>query len=344
MDELKIEYMKTGDLIPYENNPRNNDDAVDYVANSIREFGFKVPIIIDSKNVIVAGHTRLRASQKLGLETVPCIRADDLTEDQIRAFRLADNKASEFATWDLGKLEIELEDIEIDMQDFGFDFQEPEEDDGYYGDERERTFNATNFRQFDQERATGRYDMPVLQAVDHVPQKMIGFNYALTSNDYDACIHFFLDDYQFERVWNQPERYIEILKKFDCCLTPNYSIYRDMPEAVKIWNTYRGRLLGQMMQDNGIVTIPIVYWGERLTWDYCFDGIPEESTIATNNIIDDDDYARYIWDEGMKELLRRKRPKRILLYGNDVECDFDFGDTEVLVYVNDVVMRMRGEV
>lgn len=343
MEELRIEYLNIEDLKPYENNPRNNEEAVEYVANSIREFGFKVPIIIDSDNVIVAGHTRLKASELLGLEKVPCIRASDLSEDQVRAFRLADNKASEFATWDLGKLEIELEDIEFDMQEFGFEFTEPEEDDGYYGDERERNFNSTNFKAFDQERAVGRYDMPVLQPVDYVPTRMLGFNYALTSKDFGSCIHFFLDDYQFERFWNAPEKYLPILQKFDACLTPNFSIYRDMPEAVKIWNTYRGRLLGQMMQDVGITVVPIVYWGERLTWDYCFDGIPEESTLATNNIIDNDEYARYIWDEGMKELIRRKRPNRILLYGNDVECDFDFGDTEVVVLKNDVVMRMRGE-
>lgn len=96
------------DLIPYENNPRINDNAVDAVANSIKEFGFKVPIVVDKNNVIVAGHTRLKAAQKLGLEEVPVIVADDLTEEQIKAFRLADNKVSELADWDFSKLEEEL--------------------------------------------------------------------------------------------------------------------------------------------------------------------------------------------------------------------------------------------
>ena len=114
--EKKIE-----ELIPYENNPRINDESVDYVANSIKEFGFKVPIVIDNNNVIIAGHTRLKASKKLGLESVPCIIADDLTEEQVRAFRLADNKASELSTWDMEKLNLELDTLyEINMQDFGF--------------------------------------------------------------------------------------------------------------------------------------------------------------------------------------------------------------------------------
>lgn len=94
---MNIVEKKVADLIPYENNPRKNDDAVDAVAASIKEFGFKVPIVIDENNVIVAGHTRLKAAQKIGLKTVPCIVADDLNDDQIRAFRLADNKTSELA-------------------------------------------------------------------------------------------------------------------------------------------------------------------------------------------------------------------------------------------------------
>lgn len=109
------------DLKPYENNPRNNTGAIEAVANSIREFGFKVPIIIDKNGVIVAGHTRYEAAKKLGLEHVPCIRAVDLTEEQITAFRLADNKTGELAKWDFEALEDELAKLrEIDMSDFGF--------------------------------------------------------------------------------------------------------------------------------------------------------------------------------------------------------------------------------
>lgn len=121
MKELQLEYLDLSDIIPYENNPRCNDKAIDYVANSIKEFGFKVPIIIDQKNVIVAGHTRLKACEKLGLKKAPCIRANDLTEDQIKAFRLADNKVGEIATWDLDKLNLELENIDFDMTPFGFE-------------------------------------------------------------------------------------------------------------------------------------------------------------------------------------------------------------------------------
>ena len=124
MAELVVKYLPTDDLIPYANNPRRNDTAVDKVANSIKEFGFRVPIVVDADNVIVAGHTRLKAAKKLGLKTVPCVVADDLTEDQIKAYRLADNKVSELAEWDFELLDLELDDIELDMSQFGFEFDE----------------------------------------------------------------------------------------------------------------------------------------------------------------------------------------------------------------------------
>ena len=122
MNKLQIEYIDIDKLIPYINNPRINDNAVDKVAGSIAEFGFKNPIIIDKDNVIVAGHTRLLASRKLDLKEVPVIKVEDLTEQQVKAFRIADNKTSEFAEWDMELLEIELEDL--DDLFTGFDMKE----------------------------------------------------------------------------------------------------------------------------------------------------------------------------------------------------------------------------
>lgn len=116
--------MATSNLIPYVNNPRQNDDAVDAVASSIKNFGFKVPIVIDNQNEIVTGHTRLKAANKLGLDEVPVIVADDLTPEQIKAFRLADNKVGEIAEWNEELLAIELEELDnldFDMSEFGFD-------------------------------------------------------------------------------------------------------------------------------------------------------------------------------------------------------------------------------
>lgn len=118
---MKIVMKKVTQLNEYENNPRNNEAAIESVANSIKSFGFKVPIVITSEHVIIAGHTRLKAAISLDLKEVPCIIADDLSEDQIKAFRLADNKTAELATWDFTKLENELIDIDMDMLQFGFE-------------------------------------------------------------------------------------------------------------------------------------------------------------------------------------------------------------------------------
>lgn len=135
---MKIVNLKTDQLIPYINNPRHNDDAVDKVASSIKEFGFKVPIVINKDNVVVTGHTRLKAAKKLGIEEVPCIIADDLTDAQIKAFRIADNKVSEYAEWNEELLKLELEQLEemdfnldelnIDYSDFDLDIGEDIED------------------------------------------------------------------------------------------------------------------------------------------------------------------------------------------------------------------------
>lgn len=127
MDKLKIVYKKIDDLTPYENNPRLNDGAVDVVAKSIEEFGFKVPIVIDKDGVIVAGHTRLKAAKQLQIDEVPCIIADDLSDEELKAFRLADNKVAELAGWDWDKLEEELEKLklsDIDMEELGFEEDE----------------------------------------------------------------------------------------------------------------------------------------------------------------------------------------------------------------------------
>ena len=124
---MQIEYRKIDELTPYENNPRINDHAVEAVASSIQEFGFKVPVIIDKDDVVIAGHTRIKAARQLGMDEVPTIKADDLTPEQVRTFRLADNKTAELAYWDHEMLNVEIEDLinlGVDNLDsYGFDLE-----------------------------------------------------------------------------------------------------------------------------------------------------------------------------------------------------------------------------
>ena len=124
---LNVKEISIDLITEYENNPRFNDEAVGKVAESIKEFGFKVPIIIDKDNIIIAGHTRYKAAKELGIDKVPCIVASDLTPEQVKAFRLADNKVSEFSSWDEGKLYnelMELQTMDFNIESFGFDIKE----------------------------------------------------------------------------------------------------------------------------------------------------------------------------------------------------------------------------
>lgn len=141
MNKLEIKYIPTEEIKPYKNNPRLNEDAIPYVMNSIKEFGFKNPIILDKNNVIVAGHTRLESAKRLDMKEVPVIYADDLSEEQVKAFRLADNKVAEKSLWDYTKLDEELEDIlDIDMSmfDFDIDIQKTNLEDFFEDDDKEK--------------------------------------------------------------------------------------------------------------------------------------------------------------------------------------------------------------
>lgn len=126
--DFNIEFVKTSELKPYERNAKKHPaDQVEHIANSIKEFGFRQPIVADRNNIVVIGHGRLLASQKLGLEVVPVVYVDDLTEEQIKALRLSDNKTNE-SEYDFDILDQELADIlDLDMSDFGFDLNEFEE-------------------------------------------------------------------------------------------------------------------------------------------------------------------------------------------------------------------------
>lgn len=330
---MNIQQISINDLKPYPQNAKKHpSEQVEHIANSIREFGFQQPIVVDKDNVVVIGHGRLLAAKKLNMDSVPCVRADDLTDEQIKALRLADNKTNE-SEWDFDLLDMELSDIEIDMEQFGFDFDfddiaKDKSENEYYGDERERTYNSVNFNEYDESRTQGFYNMPIIKKCNYIPDNLIGFNYVKTAKETNAGVHFFIDDYQFERIWNSPQLIIDRLKNFQCVFTPDWSLYMDMPMAMKIWNVYRSRLIGQMCQDAGIKVIPTLSWAEKETYQFCFDGLEQGGTVAVSTVgVMQDEKAKEIWVDGMKEAIRRLQPKQVILYGSEI--DFDFGNAEV---------------
>lgn len=321
---MNIVQKNISDLRPYDKNAKLHDERqIENVANSIRRFGWQQPIVIDKNNVVIIGHCRLLAAKKLGLEKVPVTVADELTDEEVRELRIADNKTNE-SEWDFELLTEDAIDLDFDGFDFDFDFLlEEAEEDGYYGDERERTFNSVNLHDVDLNRTAGRWQIPVIKATQHIPHDLISFNYVLNKDAFDKGVHFYVDDYQFERIWNKPHEYMDRLKLFDCCLTPDFSMYLEMPMAMQLWNVYRSRLVGQIMQDNGITVIPTLMWSTPESYDFCFDGIEPGGVVSVSTIgVKQQKDSRDYFTIGMDEAIKRLNPSHVVVYGGDIGYDF----------------------
>lgn len=151
-----------------------------------------------------------------------------------------------------------------------------------------------------------------------------GFNYALSASERASVgCHFFLDDYQFMRLWRSPDRYIETLKEFACVLSPDFSLYADWPKAVQIYNHYRKHWLARYLQDHGVKVIPTICWSDASSYKWCFDGEPTESPVAVSSVgCLADPHSKQLFLEGYAEMLRRLRPSRIIFYGTvPEECE-----------------------
>lgn len=204
-----------------------------------------------------------------------------------------------------------------------------------------RTNKSYNLDYYDDYEVVGKYDIPGLYPTDYVPDKLIGFNYVMnTKPKNDTGVHFFLDDYQFERLWNNPEPYIDKLSKWDCVLTPDFSLYTDMPKAMQIWNTYRSRLLGQIWQERGLEVIPTVSWSDEKSFEFCFDGLPSDATLAISTVgLGRDKKAKQLFDAGLKEMLNKLSPKMLLVVGEH-EINVPEG-VAVKRYANERIAKLR---
>ena len=318
--------MDINEIVPYERNARHNEKAIPIVAESIREFGLKGQIVLESREnpVIVAGHTRWAACKLLGWTEIPDERidyCDDLTEEQIKAYRLADNRTGEVATWNRALLKSEVKGLKtVDMSRFSFDFKSRHRP---YGAERLRTDYYYNLDIVNIDDCGGEEGYPVLRASDAAPRDMIPFNFCKTATDFDVGVHFCIDDYQFERVWNRPRDYIELLGRFDCVVCPDFSVYMDMPLPMKRWNVYRSRALGNWWQRNGITVIPNVTYSGPDSYDVCLDGLPTGGTVFLSTVgVTKNPEWRSLCLQGMGVAMERVRPERLLLLGDDLGFDF----------------------
>ena len=340
---MEIIKLKIEDLKPYNKNAKEHPQKqIEQIKKSIQQFGMNDPIAVwGEKNIIVEGHGRLEALKQLNYREVDCIRLDHLSNEERKAYTLAHNKLTMNTDFDFNILNEELEEIlNVDMSEFGFEL---EDIDIIKENERHRTNDAYNLHLIDEYNRTNDYwQMPIIRNDNYIPQELIGFNYAKTSKQKSVGIHFYLDDYQFERIWNNPKQYIETLQQYNCILSPDFSLYLDMPMPMKIWNIYRSRQIGQFYQSQGIKVIPTISWAEKETFEFAFKGIPKGSIVSISTIgVKRNKEALKIWQDGMDAMIEEIEPNTILVYGG--KLDYDYGDIQVKYYENKVTEKFKKE-
>lgn len=326
--------MRIDDIIPYEKNARDNSASIPAIAESIKQFGFRGQIKLRSHDdpVIVAGHHRVAACKSLGWTEIPdenICWCDDLSDDEIKALRLADNRTGEGGKWNKSLLREEVRAIKsVDMSKLNFDFKSKAK---AYGAERMRPDDYYNLTVVNYTHTSGSLDMPTLEACNFVPTDLLAFNYAKTATDTHKTLHFFIDDYQFERLWNKPKDYLSLIKQFEAVLTPDFSLYMDMPLPMQQWNEYRRRALGNYWQRNGVKVIPTLSWTDKRSFKFCFGGLPKKATYAISTVgVKGDKRATEPYQEGITAAIKALQPKRLLVYGG--KSNFDYGNTEVIEY------------
>lgn len=337
IETMQIEMLPTDALRPYRNNAKKHPQKqVERIANSIKRFGFKQPIIVDANNVIVVGHGRQLAAKRLGIKAVPCVRADDLTEEEINAFRLADNRVAE-SEWDFNALERELMDLTgFDMSDFGFDDMEfdseprqetpktqTSEDDDSVSRLTHNVFE--NFERDFEPIYIGLYDIPMMEPSHTTAENFLRFcDWRGTENYGDYIAHFYYDDFKFINAWRDPDCYVERLRKFKAVIAPDFSLYTDFPVTLQILSCYRRQWVGAYWQSLGIDVIPDVIWGEEDSYQFCFDGIPKRGVVAVSSVGVKRDplwngEQDNLFKKGYDEMMRRLEPEAVLFYGDMVD-------------------------
>lgn len=326
---MEIEYVEVKKLKPYERNAKKHPKSqIDRIAKSIDEFGFNEPIIIDDKGLIIAGHGRLEAAKKLGLDVVPCVRLSHLSEEEKKAYNLISNKLNMSSGFDIELLNGELEDIfSIDMQSYGF--KAPDITAFSLTDSEITKERASNILNIGKARynGVGKYDIPQLDAIS--PEEIgevkewIPFNYVLSDKDPSGKgVHFFINDYQFERVWNNPEKYVDKLRQYQAVLTPDFSPYMDMPMATQIFNHYRKHWVGRYLQDNGVKVIPTIRASQdERSFEWYLDGEPQNSCVCISAMWTSKPETMEIFQREYNGMVEKLKPAKIYIYGDNVKVD-----------------------
>lgn len=334
--ELKVEYVPTNTLVTYENNAKiHTGEQIDQIKRSIESFGFNDPIAVWHDNVIIEGHGRLIAALELGMEELPIIRLDELTDEQRKAYMLVHNQLTMNTGFDFDILNEELENINIDMSQFGIEMHEDDydydernyEEDDEDIDERDPSFQHNVFENQDRMQfpIVNFYGFPEIKATQTTGNKFLRFaDWKEVDNPEEYIAHFFYDDYKFMSAWREPDKYLDRLMKFKAVISPDFSLYTDFPRALQILSCYRRQWCGAFWQHMGIDVIPDVIWGDEESYDYCFEGIPVGGTVAVSSVgVKNDDAwnnkVDSLFKKGFDEMMKRIQPTTILYYGDMID-------------------------
>lgn len=194
-------------------------------------------------------------------------------------------------------------------------------------------------------RYEGYLEIPCIEAEEELPSRIVPFSKTIGSKNYDAWVHFYEDDVSFERLWNQPNKYLPILKKFKGVITPDFSVYRDMPLVMQQWNIYRSRAIGHWLQESWIPVIANVRWGDERTYNLCCAGVPKHSTISVGShgcmkLLQEREYFR----EGLAHVVENLFPKTIVVYGaapNDIFGKYKDAGINILQFDSDYMIAHR---
>lgn len=321
---MELVTRKLREIHPYPNNPRKNDKSVDAVAESIAQCGYCAPIVIDEDDVILAGHTRYRALKKLGWKECDVCVAAGLTDEQKRKYRILDNRTNELSVWDFDKLDLELPTLDFGGFDFGFGGLKKRKrhktHEEWKIESQWRVCNILNLAEGNYP-GEGKYDIPVLQPVMELPpiKEWIDFSQILQDAEPEGkAVHFFIDDFRFERIWNEPRKYVDKLSRYVCVATPDFSPYGDMPFAAMLWNHYRKHWVGAFLQENGVTVIPTIRASSNPKFDEVWlDGEPSGGIVIMSCMWAKKDEDEQESTRRFYEVVERLKPKKVFIYGHD---------------------------
>ncbi|MCI6068239.1 MAG: DUF4417 domain-containing protein [Galactobacillus timonensis] len=331
--QLKHIVVNINDLKPAAYNPREElrpgDPEYENIKNSIQEFGYADAIVVNKDLTVIGGHQRLNVLKDLGYSDIEVAQVD-LTKKQEKALNIALNKIT--GRWDDNKLTDLFKDLnadDFDLELTGFDIDEIDEligDEGeaidYKGATQEQVSDILNLGKA-QFPGAGKYDIPIIQPVFEIPEGVedwIGFNYAMSEKEPEKkAVHFFVDDYQFERVWNRPDDYVDLLKRFKCVLAPDFSPYGDMPLAAQIWNHYRKHWCAAYWQSKGVNVIPTIRSStDKRSLSFYLDGEPRGGVIAYSSMWakEADEVTNDLFKSEWNKMIHILKPKTVIVYGN----------------------------